>query len=564
LNTESGQRRAAPTDLSGRSQRLACADFRVPPVVDRPLDVDEGEKVPVKRFELRGLVDRPEFDLKVADVEALLNERLAARPEGFSLGRLQEVAQAVTQMLRSKGLILAQAFVPVQTVAEGVVVIEVLEGKLGRVLTEGNAYYRTDQFERPFKGLVGEPVTQAGIEEAVLRLTDYPGLSVFGIFQPGQQVGTADMVLKVQEEDPLDFEVRYDNHGVRETGERRARLDASWNNPTKSGDRLNFATQRSHIGSNSYFYGGSYDRILWRDLHIEAGYNQNDFQVGAGLQSRDIRSETWNGYAALHQRFIRSRTLNLGGRLEFTRKHAKTTVRGRDQSLDELGVLLLEANFDSVDARWAGLNAGYIQYSHGFADFLGSMGENETRPRVPPSRQGGSRTFAGAGFDKFFFNYTRLQSLSPLGNFWGNKSMLFRMEGQWSNDLLVPLEQYAMGGPNNVRGYRPTEALTDKAVFMSFEYIVAAPGFADKEGIDGKTWGELLQVALFYDLAWGSRNDPLTSEFKDILLDAYGLSVQFNNPDSFATKLAIGFPIDDPEPINAREPQYWLDLNFSF
>lgn len=539
-------------------------DFRVPALVDRPLDVDEGEKVVVARFQLKGLVDRPEFDLTVAEVEAMLEERRQARPEGFSVGRLQEAAQAVTQLLRSKGLILAQAFLPVQTVENNTVVIEVLEGRLGRVLAEGNQRFKNEQLQRPFESLLNQPVTQREIEAAVLRVTDTPGLSVFGIFQPGQQVGEADFLLKVQEEDRFEFDARYDNHGVRETGERRARLDAVWNNPTKAGDQLSFATQMSHIGSNSYFYSGSYDRILWRHLHIDVGYNQNSFQVGNGQQSRDIRSETWNGYGALHQRFIRSRLLNVGGRVEMTRKHALTTVRGRNQSLDELAVLSLEANFDSVDTAWAGLNSGYIVYSHGFPDLFGSMGRNVSRPSTPPSRQAGDRRFAGGDFDKFFFTYSRLQSLSPLGDFWGNKSLLLRLEGQWSADLLVPLEQYAFGGPNNVRAYRPTEALSDKAAFFSLEYIVQAPGFSDKEGIGGKTWGELLQVALFYDIGWGSRNEPLRSEDKAIVLDGYGFSVQFNNPDSFAAKLAIGFPISDPEPINDREPQYWLDFNLPF
>ena len=62
--------------------------------------------------------------------------RLAERPEGFTVGRLQEVADDVTRYYRDKGLILAQAFVPVQTVDEGIVHIQIMEGVLGRVVTE--------------------------------------------------------------------------------------------------------------------------------------------------------------------------------------------------------------------------------------------------------------------------------------------------------------------------------------------------------------------------------------------------------------------------------------------
>ena len=50
---------------------------------------------------------------------------------------MQEVADQVTIYYREKGLILAQAVVPIQTVDEGMVIIEVFEGRLGRVMVEG-------------------------------------------------------------------------------------------------------------------------------------------------------------------------------------------------------------------------------------------------------------------------------------------------------------------------------------------------------------------------------------------------------------------------------------------
>ena len=50
----------------------------------------------------------------VADLQALVDAKLAERPDGFSVGRLQEVADAVTKYYRDRGLILAQDFVPVQ------------------------------------------------------------------------------------------------------------------------------------------------------------------------------------------------------------------------------------------------------------------------------------------------------------------------------------------------------------------------------------------------------------------------------------------------------------------
>ena len=55
-------------------------------------------------------------------------------------------------------------------------------------------------------------------------------------YEPGQQVGMADIVLKVQDENRFDFAMRADNHGLQETGRIRYRTAVDWNNPTGGGD----------------------------------------------------------------------------------------------------------------------------------------------------------------------------------------------------------------------------------------------------------------------------------------------------------------------------------------
>ena len=95
-------------------------------------------------------------------------------------------------------------------------------------------------------------------------------------------------------------------------------------------------------------------------------------------------------------------------------------------------------------------------------DLFGAMGKRAGR--IPPSRQGRNQEFARGDFTKIFLSASRLQSLTPLWEKLRHHSLLFRMEAQWSGDLLVPLEQYSVGGPTNVRAYQPTEQLLDKAM----------------------------------------------------------------------------------------------------
>lgn len=81
--------------------------FEVPPVVERPLDIDDGEKIVVTAFLVEGANDRPEFDINAADVKSIADAKLGERPDGFTVRCLQEVADDITKYYREHGLILA-------------------------------------------------------------------------------------------------------------------------------------------------------------------------------------------------------------------------------------------------------------------------------------------------------------------------------------------------------------------------------------------------------------------------------------------------------------------------
>jgi hemolysin activation/secretion protein len=142
------------------------APFEVPALIDRPLDIEEGPYLVVKEFNMIDAEDYPEHEVSVSEIKStILDDLLKKQLErGFSIGELQEVADEVTRYYRTKGLILSTAVVPVQTITDGVVDIQVFIGRLGRVVTEGNKTYDLEILEKPFSKLIGQPVTQHEIE----------------------------------------------------------------------------------------------------------------------------------------------------------------------------------------------------------------------------------------------------------------------------------------------------------------------------------------------------------------------------------------------------------------
>ncbi len=541
--------------------------FQVPALVDRPLEIDDGDKIEVQRFVLEGAIDRPKHDIAVVDIQALIDAQRAARPEGFTVGRLQEVADAVTRYYRDRGLILAQAFVPVQSVDSGEVKIQVMEGLLGNVVTEGNKMYKPKVLARPFRKLTGEPVTKDSIESALLTVSDNPGLSSFGVFQPGTRVGTADIMLKVQEEQRLEAALRWDNHGIRETGLNRQLGRFTVNDPLGIGDRFTTTIQRTVAPPNTWFYALDYQIPVsfFYDTQLGVGMDRNQFDVGGEFRDANIHSDIRNYNVSLTKNFVRSRLLNFSATARLAKKRSGTKADGRKQNIDSLAVGSAEFNFDNVDARFGGLNTGSLEISHGFNDLFGAMGKNPAF--VPPTRQGGNGKFAEGDFNKVLLRLSRFQALTPLWDKLNNHNLLFTTEVMWSPDLLVPLEQYNVGGPDNVRGYRPTEKLFDRAVFGSVEWIINAPFVSDVPAFGNRTWGELVQVSFFYDVASGYLNSALTpTERKSDNFNSVGMAFSFNNPKAFSSKFTIAAPVgSSPRPEDGGwGPKYWLDFNLFF
>ncbi len=561
----------------------------IPALIDRPFDIEEGPFVAVKDFRLLDADDLPKYDISIDEIKtSILEKSRQNQPErGFSIGELQEIADQVTRYYREKGLILSTAVIPVQAVDSGIVDIQIYVGRLGRVIAESNEKFSQSVLRKPFVGLIGEPVTQQSIEAALLTLTDYPGLSVFGVFQPGQKVGEADIVLKVQEEKWYDVAYRADNHGLQETGRNRFRTIIDWNNPTGFADKLSATYQQTYNPKNNDFWALDYEVFLGRGFTLGGGLFKNRFKLGGDFAVNNIASQTDNRAIYLNKSFIRSRQTNLSSKLSFTSKNATTRTAGLQTNTDRLSVLALELNYDSVDTfhpfrpivRWfskstsenfgGGLNFATLTIDRGFNDIFGAMGSSASQLAGPAgsrsSRRGNQAgEFAEGQFTKLSGTYQRLQLMTK------NQSVLFKTEFQWSKDILAPLEQYSVGGPENVRGYPDAQGLFDRAYFFSVEYIFNAPFIANKPAFNNRTWGELLQFSVFYDFATAQQNDALNSaQDRDtsgswVTFKSVGMGLRFNLPGSIDSRLMYATELGAEIPNTGRYGHIWGDFTYSF
>lgn len=596
---------ATPTTSPTLAPRPPETLFAIPPLRDRPLGTDEGDRLLVRRFVLSGAVDRPEFGISLKDLQAMVERLRLARqkmergdiagfnkeelekgaealrtvvepPEGMSkeqaleivqeaaealrqdrnarsltIGRIQEIADEVARYYREHGLILAQAFLPAQTVINGEVVIQVAEGTLGDVQVRKNRIYHADLLVEPFEARVGQPVDKTQVESGLLQVNDYPGLNVFGVFQPGTEVGSTELVLNVQEEKRVDASVRADNYGSELTGEYRAVAHMAVNNPTQARDRLDLTVFQTFHPANGLFGSAQYDRtVLGPRNKVSLGYARNSFELGQNLASLNLKGTTSEWDLRYERSLVRQREKNAYGRLQLARKSAR--MEDPLNTRDELAVASLEFGFDAFDRRFAGINAGMARVEHGFPGALGAMGNNDPES----SRSGASGERAGGEFTLVAGRLDRMQTITE-----GN-SLLFTVRGQYSNDLLVPMEQQALGGPGSVRAYPVSEYLRDKGYDGGVEWFIRPTGKLGNKTFLGRRVRDSVSLSFFWDVGGGWLNEPLSADERYVILSGWGGGLLLSLGPVTA-QVEVATPTSGRDPSNGRDPQIFFRLEYT-
>jgi hemolysin activation/secretion protein len=501
-----------------------------------------------------------ESDADLQDLEKTLKRyrKTEKKSATLTLPQLQEIAAKVAQYYRDRGFFLVRAYIPPQTIATGIVRIRIVEGTLGGVTIEKNHKYREDQLLQPFRDLVGQPVNQATIEEAMLLLNDYPGLDTFAVFRPGIQAGETNLLISVLEEQLGNTQVHTDNYGSKYTGEYRSRIDFHINKPSSAIDNFTLSLSKTFMPSNGGFWALSYERRAFGPENIFGiGVSKNKYSLGGVLEPFGISGDTTTEQIYWRRSFQRSRSFNLYGLLQFSHKSAKLDITEGEDRADELTVLSAETGFDWATATRSHLASGRVQYSQGFDGLLGSQEPTNDPTQTKTNRRGGSGNYAAGKFTKINVDYNHWFNINR------DNTLHFSFRSQFSDDLLTSLEQMPIGGPNSVRAYAASEYLRDRAFSTSLEWLQSAPGFTEWKSYNNRRWGDTLKVALFVDYAKGWLNDPLASEREVVSLSGIGagLRLNFNN---FSARFDVSKPTGDEVVSNDRSPQYYFEMNYGF
>lgn len=467
---------------------------KVPPVVARDTAAGASERVAVRGFAVAGVGQHPRQDITPASIEQLANAQLAKLGGGgrqaveLDFDQLQQVADAITTRYRKAGFIVATAYVPVQTIAaDGVVRLDVLEGRIGKVEVQGTRHYRPWVIAAPAEKLRGRPLQQDDIDTALLYDRDLPAVSVSSTFQPGAKPGDTDLIMVAHEGHPLSVTLGTNNYGTDVTGRYHAVASLAWNDPLGLGDRLAatidyaFDPHQNTYGSLGY----TLPTVKVPGLSLLVGADRSELQLSSGpFAALGVHGPTSRYFGGAEWKFVNRTDLSMTGSAQFIHEQSVLNSKGLPLSDERFGVAQLAFALQHTDKRFHGIDMLSVAVRH-------SLSNDSLEPDLVSLNHARSFTITK-------FGYTRIQFLSP------NQQLFFKLAGQYTGDALVPMEQFVIGGPDSVRAYPVAENLSDRGFYGSFAYHVNAPGFANKPSpFHGQPWGQLLTFEAFVDHARG-------------------------------------------------------------
>lgn len=366
---------------------------------------------------------------------------LVADAEGktLTLAQLDELAAKITEYYRSHGYPLARAFIPAQTIEAGVVRIEIVEARYGKIRLDNHSRVGDPLLDSTLAPLQsGQAIEQKGLDRSLLLLTDIPGIAINATLKPGEAVGTADLLVEAAPVPAASGHMVLDNYGGRYTGKARAGLTANYSNPLRYGDVLSFNATTSGRGM-SYGRIGYESLLNGRGSRMGASYSALRYTLGESLAPLDAHGTATVASLWAKHPLLRGQGANLNGQLQYDRKQLRDRIDAAsiqtDRHLNNWTASL------SGDMRDELLNGAVNTWSLGWTS--GRLGFDDASAQMADTFTSKTQ----GRYKKWNASLSRLQTLSP------QSGVYFTLSGQGASANLDSAEKMSVGGPYSVRAY---------------------------------------------------------------------------------------------------------------
>ncbi|TMQ30898.1 MAG: ShlB/FhaC/HecB family hemolysin secretion/activation protein [Nitrospirae bacterium] len=404
-------------------------------------------------------------DAEIAEVTAPFKNRTLMTED------LERLRLALTLLYINKGYLTSGAIIPDQDVMSGVITVQIIEGKLSRIDVEGNRWFRSSYLRDRLSLGIRTPVTLDPLQVQLQLLQQDRRIErINAELRPGDQRGESLLNVRVTDRNPFHASMAVNNFQTPLVGEIRGVGTLVDDNLTGHGDPLSLS------------YGQSSGAFPIVDASYALPFNQY------GTTSSPY-------YRRYGFKYIES---------PFTPLNIKTNS-------EIIGMSLRHAIYKTVTDEVALSIIGEHLFTQSFL-FNGTP--DQMTFNSFPGFQNGAATVSALRFAQDWTHRTLDTVLAVRSRFSVGLNvlgatinanpdtpdsqfmqLLGRMDLQFTNSPLFPVEQVSLGGRYTVRGYREVTILRDNSFIASVE-----PRFPLFRWANGQP---MFQFAPFVDVAHG-------------------------------------------------------------
>ncbi|HYA42057.1 MAG TPA: POTRA domain-containing protein [Syntrophobacteraceae bacterium] len=428
-----------------------------------------------------------------------------------------EVARETLEKLyHSRGYPTVLVSIPEQSVQEGIIRLDVTEGKIAKVTTTENRYVTADKLLRSLPSMKpGEVPYAPEVQKEFGKANENPDVKVTPSLTQGSEPGTVDVDLKVEDKLPLHASVELNNRSSPHTTDLRLNAVIHYDNFWQMDHSLSLQYQNSPQDPNEVEVGAA-------SYSLPAPWNPDHLILLTGIWS-DSNTASGEGFTTVgrgHQFGLRY-VMPLPALTNFT----QNLIAGVDYK-DFRNLPLQLANLPSSQSSGENPPVTYFPLSFTYNSYLAD------RHGVTQFSTGLNMAFRGLISDEKVFTANRAEArgnylygtgcVERTQDLIAGAKLFVKVDGQLSDSPLINNEEYAGGGLESVRGYRETEALGDCAQHCTVQLL--APEMAASHGIGN---GKLKCTPyVFYDEAHILVLDPLPGQKGTFDLEGAGIGVK--------------------------------------
>jgi hemolysin activation/secretion protein len=460
---------------------------------------------------------------------------------GRSLDDVEKARAAIEKAYSDRGFQTVSVAIPPQSVRNGVVLLKVTEGVVGRLRVHGARWFAPSDIRQQAPSLAEGAVPNFNeIVRDIYALNQLSDRRVTPALRAGIIPGTIDVDLNVQDKLPLHGSLEWNNRASPNTT--ASRLDASlrYDNLFQAGHSLSLSFQIAPQQPNdAEVFAASY---VWRFPEEQ----WLSFSFNAVLQNSDI--------STLGSTAVQGRGRIFGARANFTlpgdASFFQTISAGFDYK--HFGKELLSDTNAAPIGYWpataqysAMLSSDSSQTTLSLAAVANIRGLS-----ISEAQFDAKRYLASGNFIYFRSDLSRTQDIGRVAQVFG------RIASQLTTGPLIPSEQITAGGAESVRGYLEATAAGDYGAYGTFELRTPSLAFA--------SWVQDLRLLGFVDGGRLALRDRLPEQNWLFILWSTGGGLRLKAFDRLVGALDLGVPLRSAGTTTQYHPRLQFRLAWEF